>query len=802
MLSNTLKTVSVLLIVASLTMAFTFAPVKDNGPTSSGPVTPWAHTDEDSAVFEEDFESGWNDWVSVDVTAAGLQWHIDDFNAYAGDSWWCGDPALGGYDNHWLQYLVTPSFDFTSVNNAELTFKLFYALEDPSTASGQTGGEYDGWDGCNVWASINGGTSWLVVSPEFPEYNCTSLYSFGLEWGMGMGIRGWGGLSGGWVDATFDLSAAAGYTDVKFRIAFCSDPAFCTIDDPTLIGMFVDDVLIVDGIDTLLWNNADDPPVPSEFTLQSGESSGDWWMLDNATSHSPSTCATCDIDGHYNLSDALESPWLSIPEGYSSYFTFWVWCDMLDWDGDNNNTLEDYYMVEVSEDGVLWDYSTYGFYDYGDVGRPGAASVGWEEYLPGLAFNGNTSMDLSDYAGQDIQIRFRVTTDGDDDGGIGSGMHVDDFTVWSSSLFNDDVGAANLLVPFPTSLSNGSVDGSVNLKNYGREDQSSVAAFVRIDSTTLTPLIPWSQIPAGGTVSKDFSLDLVEIGEMYVDAYTQLSGDENTANDTSSAYYVEVTPEHYYELGYDGREISWIGSAFYYWSFDPGNGAMVRFDPAEHVIPEDFDITCAKMAFFSPGDFVIHVYDAGTTTVPGAELYSSTVSVTFAEVLPEWKMVDLTMIPEMADRTTPFWIWVESLNDTQAQITGDDVRFPGHYYTYNGSSATLSEMYEFYIRAIAEGSVGVGDEITLTPDRYELAQNFPNPFNPETSIKYSLAAAGHTTLRVYNMLGEEVAELFDGHQEAGVNEVVFDAGVLSSGIYFYRLESGDFSMTKKMVLMK
>nr|MBC8277827.1 T9SS type A sorting domain-containing protein [FCB group bacterium] len=229
-----------------------------------------------------------------------------------------------------------------------------------------------------------------------------------------------------------------------------------------------------------------------------------------------------------------------------------------------------------------------------------------------------------------------------------------------------------------------------------------------------------------------------------------------------------------------------------------------KFTPADHDIPaEVFSVDEAKIKFFTPGDFTFHVFGEGTASQPGDEITSFNVNVSTGEVQPNWKIVDLRSIPEMADRTDPFWIWVESIDGAQCNILGDDLVWGmGHYYSYNGTSATEYSLYEFCIRVMGSGALGVGDQITLSPDRYELSQNFPNPFNPETSIAFSLAKDGHTTLRVYNMLGEQVAELANGNMTAGVKNVTFDASQLSSGIYFYRLESGDFTVAKKMVLMK
>jgi hypothetical protein len=91
---------------------------------------------------------------------------------------------------------------------------------------------------------------------------------------------------------------------------------------------------------------------------------------------------------------------------------------------------------------------------------------------------------------------------------------------------------------------------------------------------------------------------------------------------------------------------------------------------------------------------------------------------------------------------------------------------------------------------------------TLLPEHFSLSQNYPNPFNPETVIRFSLPVAGYTKGVVYDVLGKEVTTLLNGDMSAGNHEVRFNAIDLSSGVYFFRLESGNFSSAIKMVVGK
>jgi hypothetical protein len=91
---------------------------------------------------------------------------------------------------------------------------------------------------------------------------------------------------------------------------------------------------------------------------------------------------------------------------------------------------------------------------------------------------------------------------------------------------------------------------------------------------------------------------------------------------------------------------------------------------------------------------------------------------------------------------------------------------------------------------------------TEMPQAYALDQNFPNPFNPTTQIRFSLPHASKVELTVYNLSNQEVARLVNGTLNAGVHQVAWDASQFASGLYFYKLTADNFVQTRKMVLVK
>lgn len=99
-------------------------------------------------------------------------------------------------------------------------------------------------------------------------------------------------------------------------------------------------------------------------------------------------------------------------------------------------------------------------------------------------------------------------------------------------------------------------------------------------------------------------------------------------------------------------------------------------------------------------------------------------------------------------------------------------------------------------------TASVDDRNKTSPNSFTLYQNFPNPFNPATQISFYVPTAQSITIKLFDLLGNEVTTLVDGKISAGVHSVQFDGNRLSSGIYLYKLEAVDFVEVKKLVLIK
>jgi hypothetical protein len=155
------------------------------------------------------------------------------------------------------------------------------------------------------------------------------------------------------------------------------------------------------------------------------------------------------------------------------------------------------------------------------------------------------------------------------------------------------------------------------------------------------------------------------------------------------------------------------------------------------------------------------------------------------DLAPSWDLFSVDFVTDnftsaVADARLMFWI-------TQYAAAGDQFEI---------DDIVLDRV------SVAPGPMSVSSQNGEPPREYVLSQNYPNPFNPSTVINYKLPATSHVTLKVFDVLGREVASLVDGEQGVGSHDVRFDASRLASGTYFYRLQTAYFGQTQKMMIAK
>ncbi|MCB0727479.1 MAG: T9SS type A sorting domain-containing protein [Ignavibacteriae bacterium] len=157
-------------------------------------------------------------------------------------------------------------------------------------------------------------------------------------------------------------------------------------------------------------------------------------------------------------------------------------------------------------------------------------------------------------------------------------------------------------------------------------------------------------------------------------------------------------------------------------------------------------------------------------------------------ILPPILYIPIVTLPDTTYITSDIWVVKESSPSVNVDLSG--LGFPIDF-TIPGS-----------LKELTSSSVGISTLNNSIADKFELSQNYPNPFNPTTNLEFGISELGFVSLKVYNASGKEVQTLVNEKMPAGKYSVTFDGSNLSSGIYFYKLESGGFVETKSMILLK
>jgi hypothetical protein len=635
----------------------------------------------DSTVILDDFESTYPAWTSVDLTDVGTFWHVDDTLAVGPTAWYCGDTTLapgygGAYNNHWLQFLMTDTLDLSGATAPTLTFKAQWKMETPSGATAP----YNAWDGWNVWGSTDAGATWTILTPTSPAYMRSSSYAWGSIWSYGANIPVYCDTiyKDTRLEHIFSLASLVGSSQAMVRWGFASDDAFSGIDDPTYFGLVVDSIRILDGETTILSNDGS----ADEFQQVQGPLAGNTWHLDGSTYHSPDTCWSASVDT--SLLCAIRSFPFLLPTGYTLLtIRYWVWCDMPDYDGDNNNALDDLYDIWV--EGVDTSATTRIVYDYAYDDRapaPGGNSLtGWVYRTRGLTTGGTQqlSIDITAWAGHTVQLLFRLNTDNNDDGGVGSGLHVDDVQVVATRAFLHDLSAIELRCPFPTTVGTAR-SFTYKVKNEGLTSEGNSIRSqwwtFRPNGTqqsSASPTITMTLDPGHDTTFTVTTWTPDVTGCYLLRARSNLVGDLDHTNDTTwsptnvplnsdSNLAINVRPAGVYELGYHLREIQ---SAFL-------NPRYIRYTVNTDVPTlGNYDITTVKVMWQYDSDLP----DSGALTWvefwtdgvdpdhPGTLINRVATRIDTSETIGaaghvHWWTLNLAGVPGLANRTGNFWLSV------------------------------------------------------------------------------------------------------------------------------------------------
>jgi hypothetical protein len=187
-----------------------------------------------------------------------------------------------------------------------------------------------------------------------------------------------------------------------------------------------------------------------------------------------------------------------------------------------------------------------------------------------------------------------------------------------------------------------------------------------------------------------------------------------------------------------------------------------------------------------------------------------------SQVIPfSWKE---SLDPNSDKLMYTFHLYGPNVDTTKAQFDTTITRLDTTAFLFDGSKYFRNFTYYYWDVKVTDGTDTVSsstinsfltpratgvDEIKQIPEQFSLGQNYPNPFNPQTMISYSLPQISNVTLKVYDLMGREVATLLNNEKKAAGNyEISFNGSYLSSGIYFYRLQTEFFIKTMKMALMK
>ena len=255
----------------------------------------------------------------------------------------------------------------------------------------------------------------------------------------------------------------------------------------------------------------------------------------------------------------------------------------------------------------------------------------------------------------------------------------------------------------------------------------------------------------------------------------------------------------------------------------PATGSIsVEFSPGNSItsFPDSITMIVHTVGTVPNGTYTVNIQGAGLSGIPvhrrtvtlevmdnvPVELTSFRVSVKNNSVVLNWQTAT-----EVNSRGFEIQRCFKTDNsrtswDKIGFVQGSGSSTNIHQYIFTDNNVVKTGVYYYRLKQIDfDGQYAFSPEAeadVLKPTVYYLSQNYPNPFNPSTTIEFSIPERSHVSLKVYDVLGNQVASLVDGWMEATNHQVIFNGNNLASGIYYYTLTAGNFTSTKKLILLK
>ena len=803
-------------------------------------------------------------WVDIaNVTDVPVFFHETNSDAYDGQSWWCGDPGVGGYLDAWVQVLQSPTITLPAMDPS-MSAMLKWGLEDYAGAS--VGGTCtDGWDAANVRISNDGGSTWnLLTGSDLYDFS----YGYGWiyndsEYDCGGSLEqvaaGWGDQAD-WHEVTFDLSTYAGQ-DVIIQFAFGSDPAYSTPDDNTLTGFMVDDIVVSGGNGEVVFtDNADDEN--HMIPMNGLEFAWEQLFYDYGDVTRPGSLGweIYQPGSPFNGNVQLD---ISGYAGDDIRVRFTARTDDND-DGGNGEGLyiDDVHMWKVSFNNVpmvenleavgfdnqvvvSWDMPPGGSYDGDDI-----------SFVDGTLEDAIWMQSGTSVMGEIFNMPYGVEA-----------VFVHSSAVWGeegysgpTTLYGYEVVAGN---PLPTATFSTSITlngGAWNVVDLGwtftgdfvlaLEISTTIAVSIDADAApgqhswaNLGGWEPWTDVALEyGLTDGEFAINanVTTVGgiEPVFNVYRSMNGDEfsmmfNGEGIDDNVYtdnIVQNGNEYCYQITsvYDDEESNPAGpvcampeaQTIYEIAYDDGtaetsiNAGNMNFLGVKFT-PNGYPVDLYRASYYTVGasngvGFVNVWDDDGDGGLPGTPLIEN-VPITFAG--GNWTQVSLSNYNVTIDDGSFYIGWMEM---AQTPPIGVDTDNPATYsYIDIGIGVGWEPFGNYFdgalmIRAEVDSAnvMGLDDLAGNVPESFGLKQNYPNPFNPTTTIEFDIASDALISLTLYDVTGREVMNLVDRNLDAGHYTFGLNASDLPSGMYFYKLSAQDsqnhlmFTSTKKLVLMK